>query len=291
VSALDITQRYFDAWNRRDPVAVLQTLHADGSYTDPTTGGPLRGDAFLGYMNGLFSAFPDTSFEVASEGLAAPELVAAQWIMRGTNTGSMFGLPPTGKSIVLNGADFIRVEGGKIRSVEGYFDSRVIPDQLGLQVVVQPTAIGPFTFGTSARVWGGKTEKPGAFGITALHARGPDDVNGVREQTRLTATEMLSMKGFIGLVTAIVGNRMLTISAWESADDPRQLIQGGQHSEAMKKFFGTELGAGGYTAVLVPERINTMWVRCASCQKMTDHAAENGMCTCGATLPQPIPYW
>jgi steroid delta-isomerase-like uncharacterized protein len=291
VSAVDIAQRYFDAWNRRDTTAVLQTLHADGTYADPTTGGPLSGDAFVGYMNGLFSAFPDTSFEVASVGLAAPDLVAAQWIMRGTNTGSMFGLPPTRKSIVLNGADFIRVEGGKIRSVDGYFDSRVIPDQLGLQVVVQPTAIGPFTFGTAARAWGGKTEKPGAFSITALHARGPDDVNGVREQTRLIATELLSMKGFIGLVTATVGDRMLTISAWENPGDPRQLLQGGQHGEAMKKFFGTELGAGGYTAVFVPDRINTMWVRCTSCQTMTDFSARKGLCTCGARLSQPIPYW
>ena len=291
MSALDIAERYFDAWNRRDPAAVLQTLHADGTYTDPTTGGPLSGDAFVGYMNGLFSAFPDTSFEIASTGLAAPDLVAAQWIMRGTNTGSMFGLPPTGKSIVLNGADFIRVEGGKIRSVDGYFDSRVIPDQLGLQVVVQPTAIGPFTFGVATRAWSGKTGKPGAFSITALHARGPDDVNGVREQSRLIATEMLSMKGFIGLVTAVIGERMLTISAWEDPGDPRQLMRGGQHGEAMKKFFGTELGGGGYTAVLVPERINTMWVRCTSCQKMTDFAAHKGLCTCGATLSQPIPYW
>ena len=60
-------------------------------------------------MQGLFAAFPDISFSIASAGLAAPDFVAAQWIMRGTNSGSMMGLPPTGKPIELHGADFIRV--------------------------------------------------------------------------------------------------------------------------------------------------------------------------------------
>ena len=129
-------------WNRRDPAAVLATMASNGTYADPTTGGALSGDAFAGYMKGLFSAFPDVAFEIASVGLAAPDLVAAQWIMRGTNTGSMMGLPPTGKRVEVKGADFIRVTGDKIRSVDGYFDSGETPKQLGLQVIVQPVRRG-----------------------------------------------------------------------------------------------------------------------------------------------------
>jgi len=291
MNPLAAAQRYFEAWNRRDATAVLATMAAGGTYTDPGTGGPLSGEAFAGYMNELFSAFPDVSFEIASAGLAGPDLVAAQWIMRGTNSGSMNGLPPTGKSIELHGADFIRVVDEGIRSVHGYFDSRVVPDQLGLQVIVQPSAIGPITFGTAVRVSAGNTAKPGAFSITALQTRGPDDENGVREQSRQIATEMLSMKGFISFVGVTVDDRMLTISAWEDPSDSRQLMRGGQHSDAMKKFFGSELSGGGYTSVMVPERFSTMWVRCTSCQKMVDHATRQGTCTCGATLPQPIPYW
>jgi steroid delta-isomerase-like uncharacterized protein len=291
MNPLEIAQRYFVAWNQHDTGAVLETLGPGGTYSDPTTGGPLSGEPFRAYMDGLFSAFPDVSFEIASAGLAAPDLVAAQWIMRGTNTGSMSGLPPTGKRVVLNGADFIRVADAKIRSVDGYFDSRGIPDQLGLQVVVQPNAIGPFTFGTAVRVWSGSSARPGAFSITALHARDAADIKNVTDQSRRIANELLSMKGFIGFLGVTVGDRMLTITAWDDANDPRQVTRGGEHGEAMKKFFGTELGGGGYTAVFVPERMNTMWVRCTSCQKMTDHAARKGTCTCGAALPQPIPYW
>ena len=98
MNPIDVAQQYFDAWNRRDPAAVLATMAEDGTYSDPGTGGPISGQAFAGYMQGLFAAFPDVSFSIASAGLAAPDFVAAQWTMRGTNTGSMMGLPPTGKA-------------------------------------------------------------------------------------------------------------------------------------------------------------------------------------------------
>jgi len=143
MDALTCAQQYFDAWNRRDADAVLAMFAADGTYCDPMSGGRLRGEALKGYMNGLLAAFPDLSFEIASAGLAGDKLVAAQWIMHGTNTGSMMGLPPTGKSVTVSGADFIHVTGGKnqepkIQTVDGYFDSRAVPEQLGLQVLVQP---------------------------------------------------------------------------------------------------------------------------------------------------------
>lgn len=290
-TALDLAHKYFAGWNRRDAGGVLATMEPGGTYSDPQTGGLLSGRLFHEYMDRLFASFPDVSFEIASEGLVAPDLVAAQWIMRGTNTGSMMGLPPTGKSVVLHGADFIRVGDSGIRSVNGYFDTRAIPEQLGLQVLVQPRALGPFTFGRATRASAGSAAKPGAFSITALRARDSADEAAVAEQSRRIANEMLGMNGFIGLLTAVCGERMLTISAWEHPDDPRQLMKGGEHATAMKQFFGKELGDGGYTAVFVPERINTMWVRCQECQKMVDVAAKQGACICGATLPQPLAYW
>ena len=288
---IGVAHSYFDGWNRRDPAAVLATMASNGTYADPTTGGPISGDAFVGYMKGLFSAFPDVSFEIASVGLAAPDLVAAQWIMRGTNTGSMYGLPPTSKKIDLKGADFIRVSGDKIRSVDGYFDSSEVPKQLGLQVIVQPRSVGPFQFGIATRVSTNSGTKPGAFSITAITPHDAAEENRIREFSRQVAAEMLSMKGFIGWVGVTVANRMLTISAWENASDPAQLMDRGKHPEAMKTFFAGEAGVSAFTAVFTPDRINTMWVRCPSCQKMADHAARQGTCQCGASLPAPMAYW
>jgi hypothetical protein len=203
----------------------------------------------------------------------------------------MFGLPPTGKSIEVRGADFIRVADAKIRSVDGYFDSGEVPKQLGLQVVVQPESIGPFAFGTAVRASTGSRSKPGAFSVTVIAPRSVEDANNIRELSRQIATEMLSMKGFIGWVGVTVANRMVTITAWENPRDSQQLMERGRHPEAMNKFFAGELGESAYTSVFAADHFNASWVRCASCSTMVDHAARQGTCACGATLPQPMPYW
>ena len=291
MEALECAQQYFDAWNRRDADAVLATFAAEGTYCDPTSGGRLPGEALAGYMKGLWAAFPDLSFEIASKGLAGDNLVAAQWIMRGTNMGSMMGLPPTGRSVTVSGADFIRVAGGKIQTVDGYFDSRAVPEQLGLQVLVQPKEIGPFSFGNATRGWSGKNAKPGAFSVTVLEARSPEENQEVARHSQGIVEEMFAMNGFLGFVGATVGQRQMTITAWESPKDPRQLLAGGAHAEAMKKFFGTELASGGFTSVWVPDRINARWVRCDACHRMTDHERSAGTCSCGKKLPEPLPYW
>lgn len=145
--AIDVAQKYFDAWNRHDPSAILETLVADGTYSDPASSGKLTGQALAQYASSLFSAFPDLSFDIVSAAPAGDSMVAAQWLMKGTNTGPFGGGPPTGRSVALPGADFITVEGDKVRSVRGYFDQRTLVENLGLQSIVQPHSTGPFAFG------------------------------------------------------------------------------------------------------------------------------------------------
>jgi hypothetical protein len=203
----------------------------------------------------------------------------------------MFGLPPTGRSVTLPGADFIQVEGDRIRSVQGYFDSRAVPDQLGLQVTVQPHAIGPFSFGTSVAARTGKKTKPGAFSITQIEARSGDEVQQIKELSRRTAVDMLSMEGFIGWVGMTIGQRMMTVTAWEHPDNPRQLMRGGAHQEAMHQFFGPGLGGSAMTSVWIPERIGAMRVRCPACDRLLEAAKAEGKCECGATLPEAVGYW
>jgi steroid delta-isomerase-like uncharacterized protein len=226
---LELADRYFDAWNRHDAAGILAALGAEGTYSDPVAGRGLTGDAVASYAKGLWEAFPDLSFELVSVAAAGADTVAAQWRMRGTNTGSFRGLPPTGRAIALDGADFVRIQGDMIRSVQGYFDSRAVPEQLGLDVVVQPKTAGPFAFGISTSVQSGNRAKPGAFGITALQIRSPEEQRKVRELSRGIAGEMLRMPGFIGWTGMTIGERMLTVTAWETPDGPRQLMRGGLH--------------------------------------------------------------
>ncbi len=120
VTPTEVFQHYTDAWNRHDAAGIVATFAECGTYTDPTTAGPLVGAAIAAYAQSLWEAFPDLSFEVVSLSPNDQGFVSAEWLMKGTNTGPMMGLPPTGRSIALAGADFARVDGGKILSLQGY---------------------------------------------------------------------------------------------------------------------------------------------------------------------------
>ena len=288
---VEIAQRYFDAWNQHDAGAIVATFAETGTYADPVTPGPLTGAAIGAYAQGLWDAFPDLSFEIVSVTENASGLVSAEWLMKGANTGPFNGLPPTGAAVVLPGADFIRVDAGKIHSVHGYFDSGALPRALGLDVIVQPRAIGPFGFGTSVRASNGNTATPGAFSITWLEARTAEERKEVSESSRKVAMEMLAMPGFISWVGATVGDRMMTITAWESADAMAPLMKGGEHRSAVGRFFSPELARGAATGVWIPARLNPRWIRCTACSKMADSEKAEGKCACGAALPAPLAYW
>jgi steroid delta-isomerase-like uncharacterized protein len=290
MNALAVAQGYFDAWINRDADGIIAVFTEGGTYSDPTVGQGISREATADYAKGLWDAFPDLTFDIISKAETGPKTVAAQWLMRGTNTGSLQGLPPTGRSVAVPGVDFIQVEGDKIHSVQGYFDSRAVPKQLGLQVVVQPEAIGPFVFGTGALVQTGKNVKPGAFSITFLQGRSDEEVQEISQLSQEIVGQMLDMQGFISWMGMTAGYRMMTVTAWETPEDYKQMYSGGAHTEAMQKFLGLELAAGGMTSVWSSGRFTT-WVRCPLCMQMLDLEKAKGKCPCGEALPEPLAYW
>ena len=288
MTCLDTARQYLEAWNAHDADAIVETFAGDGTYRDPTAG-QISGEAISAYAKALWEAFPDLSFEIVSAVEAAPGRVVSEWIMRGTNTAAFRGLPPTGHSISLPGVDVIEIGVDGIKAVKGYFDTRAVPEQLGLQVLVQPFKIGPFSFGNSTAVQSGKKIKPGAFGITTIW-NVDVQTEEIRALTRDIATEMLRMEGFIGASFFRIGGRGVTISAWEKLEHTKQLIKSGSHMEAMRKFWSV-LGDAAYTSVWIPDHINPLWVRCAACRKMNDYHENSGVCNCGQPLPEAPSYF
>ena len=292
---IDIAQHYFDAWNQRDPAAIVATFAEGGTYSDPTVPA-LTGSALATHTSGLFAAFPDLSFEIVSAaetGGKSPGLschtIAAQWMMRGTNTGPLVGGPPTGKTVALPGADFITVDGDKIRSVQGYFDQKAFLEQLGLQVIAQPYSLGPISFGTGATMQVGKHTKPGAFSLTSIRVRS-DEVQQLQEYSMPILAELAQMPGFISFTSLFADNRGYTITAWEDAESASQMLRAGAHREAMKVFLSSNFAEGGMTSVWIPHHINALWVRCTACGRMSDYDQDEGKCKCGQSLPI-LPYW
>jgi hypothetical protein len=103
--------------------------------------------------------------------------------------------------------------------------------------------------------------------------------------------DMLSMPGFISMVSAVVGDCLMTITAWETRDSMAPLMKQGEHRSMVSRYFTSEFGQGGMTGVWVPGRLNPRRVRCVGCDKMTPVEAPQQTCSCGAVLPDPLAYW
>ena len=102
---------------------------------------------------------------------------------------------------------------------------------------------------------------------------------------------MLKIDGFIGAVTAVIGHRMVTISAWDKPETPRQVMRQGSHVSVMKSFHDGLLADHGFTSVWIKERMSPIYLRCDSCGTMNRNPGAVGMCSCGAKLPPPRPFW
>jgi steroid delta-isomerase-like uncharacterized protein len=286
----DNVSRYLSAWNARDVSAVLAALAPGGSYADPATGGPLAGAALEQYLSGFFVAFPDLTFAVESV-CGGDDYLTVAWTMRGTNSGPLNpGLPPTGASVALPGVDLFALDGGAIRSVQAFFDQKSLLGQLGLQVIVQPQALGPVKFGRALWLSAGSRAKPGAFSTTWIDVGDDAGRDEVIVRSRQLFAELVQMPGFIGATFTNVAGRLTTQTAWESEAAAHGIMKLVNHKDAMRRVFAGDLGVALHTSVWTPVRQNPLWVRCASCGQMEQYEP-GGHSACGEPFPEQPPYW
>lgn len=93
---------------------------------------PIRGkEGFRGFVTSYLTAFPDGTITV-DEQIAEGELVATRWTGRGTNTGELMGMPPTGKEITIGGITYGRIVDGTVREAYIIWDTLAMMQQLGI---------------------------------------------------------------------------------------------------------------------------------------------------------------
>jgi steroid delta-isomerase-like uncharacterized protein len=133
MNAIEVVQQANKAYNAHDADALAATYAEDATYSNPRADKGLTGKAIANYAKAVWAAYPDASVELFSFGDTGGGLVAAQWVLHGTNTGTLpDGTPATGRTVTLPGATFTQVDGGKVRSEEIYFDRQNLIEQLGL---------------------------------------------------------------------------------------------------------------------------------------------------------------
>jgi steroid delta-isomerase-like uncharacterized protein len=81
---------------------------------DPANPEPVRGpDGVKSFVVTYRMAFPDMQIAV-DEQLAQDDLVATRWTSRGTQTGALMGIEPTGKQVTVTGVTISRLADGQL---------------------------------------------------------------------------------------------------------------------------------------------------------------------------------
>ncbi|HJR49487.1 MAG TPA: ester cyclase [Gemmatimonadales bacterium] len=291
MNAMNIAGRYVAAWNARDTARLAESFREGGTYEDPNTGGPIGTEGLSAYAAALFAAFPDLVFEDAGMRPVSENEVQFAWIMKGTNRGSLRGLPPTGASIALPGLDLIKVCDEGVEQVRGYFDRQTLMEQLGLQVAVQPFSVGPIRFGVCTQVRSESRRPPGAVVLTMIEARSDAEVQQIRDVSRRIMLQLPGMAGFLSFQGAVVGRRLSTVTLWETAESARQVMKESNHKQASSDMFGGSVGAAFHGSTWVLERLGELWVRCRECGALRD-AKVDERCRCGVQpQEEPVAFW
>jgi steroid delta-isomerase-like uncharacterized protein len=127
----EIAQRIVDEVWTQHKLDVIDELVAPGFVGWTPTDGEIRGPAGLRTLvERYLTAFPDTTMQV-DHVVADGDWVATHWTARGTQTGELMGIAPTGKEVTVQGMSFDRIANGKIVESRNVFDALGMLQQLG----------------------------------------------------------------------------------------------------------------------------------------------------------------
>ena len=101
-------------------------------------------DAMIGLARGYKDAFPDLKFATVLA-VAEGDMVSVRMRATGTNTGSLMGMPPTGKPLAVDIMQIARVENGQVVEEWETFDQLDFMQQLG--VIPKRLGVAPFQLG------------------------------------------------------------------------------------------------------------------------------------------------
>jgi steroid delta-isomerase-like uncharacterized protein len=128
----EVARAIFDAVAARDPEGIVR-FGAPDEVADFVAVGEFHGpDAVRRFFVEVFAAFPD--FDVTVDRIVSDDRTAVvQWHATGTFTGAPFlGVLPTGRGVVLKGADVFEIEDGLVRRATVYYDGATMARQIGV---------------------------------------------------------------------------------------------------------------------------------------------------------------
>lgn len=120
-----------EAFNKGN-LSVVDELYTSDYVIHDAPPGLSKGPEGLKQFVGMYrTGFPDLYSKV-EEQIADGDKVATRWSAQGTNTGSLFGMPATGKRMAITGITIDRIANGKIAETWNAYDQLGMMQQLGL---------------------------------------------------------------------------------------------------------------------------------------------------------------
>jgi steroid delta-isomerase-like uncharacterized protein len=126
-----VMRRFTEFINTASEKLAVELISPDAIFHVPGRPEPMRGPTgYLAIIGMMREGFPDIQWTL-EEMIAEGDMVAARFTMRGTHQGSFFGVPPTGKPIVVQAMNFYRLAGGQFVEERGQPDLLSLLQQIG----------------------------------------------------------------------------------------------------------------------------------------------------------------
>ena len=129
--AASIAREYNDVWNRRDWARWRELVHPEYTYTGGDGQVRKGPEAGLAISQMFATAFPDGKIEIQKI-TATGDTAIVEFIGRGTHTGDLMGIAPTGRQVSIPVCEVYELRDGKIYAERQYMDMLVMMQQLGV---------------------------------------------------------------------------------------------------------------------------------------------------------------
>ena len=134
-----LVRRFFEAFNAGDLDGVAAVFAPNAIVHNSGAPDPLNLDGFKQLAAVFLAAFPGGQHTV-DDMIADGDKVVARITYRGSHTGDLMGIPPTGKHVTVSAMTIDQIVGGKIVETWRLFDQMGMMQQLGVIPVPEQAA-------------------------------------------------------------------------------------------------------------------------------------------------------
>jgi steroid delta-isomerase-like uncharacterized protein len=129
-----IGRYYNEGWNKGNLETLNEILSTDYINHTPSTPNPPPGpEGLKPIVKAIRRGFPDLHYEIMDI-IATDERVVARVVMTGTQTDSLFNMPPSGKRVEVNQINIEKIKDGKIVEHWRVTDELSMMKQLGFGI-------------------------------------------------------------------------------------------------------------------------------------------------------------